>query len=175
MKHVVITLPPLLLFLVVVVAGARWTAEPSHLLLADARALDTERTHEALRVAEAAPVRAAPTTSTTDARVPPHLAAPLKAVAADISLCISPHLARDRGPIDVDVVFTPLAGGAFAKGTRVFTTWHDETVEDCIAEVFDETTFLPTAGERFERSEFVFRFPDDARAGLLGLSDSPFR
>lgn len=49
------------------------------------------------------------------------------------------------------------------------TSWHDEEVERCIAEVFEEVAFLPEPDGDFRPSEFVFHFPDDARRGLLGM------
>lgn len=182
MKYVVITLPPLLLFIAVLVAGEWLTRQPSQFtLVAEATPADAAREQHALRfaVATTTPL-AAPRLETPraaepeDPRVPRNLAAPLRAVAADISLCVSQRLERDLGPIDIDVRFTPVAGGGFAQGTQVTTTWDDPNVADCVAEVFDEATFLPEPGERFEPSEFVFHFPDDAMTGLLGLSYSPF-
>lgn len=101
-----------------------------------------------------------------DPRVPTGLEAPLQAVAADINLCV-PHC--DLGPIDIDVRFTPLRGGAFRRDVSVTTSWDNEEVERCIAEVFEETTFMPDPNGRFEPSEFVFHFPDDAKRGLLGM------
>ena len=184
-KHVLIGLPPLLLFVAVVVAGAWWTSAPSSLLLsADTAQAETASEQAALEVAWAAPARAGsppaahpslvPSPPRRDPRVPAPLDAPLRAVAADVSLCVSQRLPRDRGPIAVDVVFTPVPGGGFARGTRVFTNWHDADVEACVEEVFEEATFMPTDAERFEPAEFVFHFPDDARTGLLGLEYSPF-
>jgi hypothetical protein len=183
-KHVLIGLPPLLLFVAVVVAGAWWTSAPSSLLLSsDAAQAETASAQAAPCVAWAPPVRASSSAAARpslvsppprDPRVPAHLDAPLRAVAADVSLCVSQRLPRDRGPISVDVVFTPVPGGGFAQGTRVFTNWHDADVEACVVEVFEETTFMPTDAERFEPSEFVFHFPDDAMTGLLGLEYSPF-
>ncbi|MEW5737613.1 MAG: hypothetical protein AB1938_01740 [Myxococcota bacterium] len=178
MKYLGIALPPLFLFVVVVVLGVSWTKEPSRLVLvAEASHAETEREQGALELAHAVVPRPAVDEAPpreVDERVPRHLAAPLKAVAPDISLCVSQRLTRDRGPIDVDVIFTPVEGGGFAPGTRVFTNWRDPEVEACIAEVFEESTFMPTNAERFERAEFVFHFPDDALAGLLGLTYSPF-
>ena len=181
MKHALIWLPPLVLFLAVVVAGEWWTRTPSPLLLAaDARSDEVQDQRAALEAAWVAPPpppTAAPSLvppPPRDPRVPASLEAPLRAVAADVSLCISRWLPRDRGSIAIDVVFTPVRGGAFAPGTRVFTNWHDEDVEACVAEVFDEASFMPTDAERFEPAEFVFHFPDDEMEGLLGLSYSPF-
>lgn len=183
MKYVVITLPPLLVFLAVIVAGEAWLGAssdgPSLALVADARHLDATREREALTVARAVlpppmAVIHAPSLEGIDPRVPRHLAAPLKAVAADVSLCVSQRLERDLGPVDIDVRFTPVPGGGFAKGVQVSTTWDDPNVAECVAEVFEETTFMPEPGGRFEPSEFVFHFPDDAMSGLLGMTYSPF-
>src|SRR5512140_3096209 len=39
--------------------------------------------------------------------VPADLATPLRAVASEVKLCIPESLERDRGPLDVEVHFTP--------------------------------------------------------------------
>jgi hypothetical protein len=105
-----------------------------------------------------------------DSRVPHELVSPLRAVAPDINLCIPHSLERDLGPIDVSVRFTPVRGGAFAPGVQVSTSWNDPVIEGCIAEVFEESTFMPEPDGRFEPTEFVFHFPEDVETGLLGMS-----
>jgi hypothetical protein len=105
-----------------------------------------------------------------EGHVPRALASPLRAVAPNINLCIPHSLERDLGPIDVSVRFTPVRGGAFAPGVQVSTSWSDPVIEGCIAEVFEESTFMPEPDGRFEPTEFVFHFPDDAETGLLGMS-----
>lgn len=184
---VIIVVPPLLLFSAVLVAGERLTREPGHLVLAEALAsrehpVSPEPRRQSPPLQPQRPPAPAPQqpavlrgADQTLVGVPPHLAAALQAVAPDISLCIPEKLERDRGPVDIDVRFTPKPGGGFAPGTWVGTSWDDEEIANCIAEVFDEATFLPSGRERFEPAQFVFHFPDDEMRGLLGLSFSPFR
>jgi len=186
MKYVVITLPPLLFFALVLVAGEVLTAPraefadtpaqesaPPPLAVMDPP-VDEPMAHDTLPPAHVAAAQFAAVQQGPDALVPPHLAAALKAVAPDISLCVPQSLERDRGPVDIDVRFTLAPGGAFAPGTQVTTSWDDPEVAACVAEVFEETTFWPSGRERYETSEFVFHFPDDAMSGLLGLTYSQF-
>lgn len=178
MRYVVIA-SPLLLFAGVVTVGFWLTAdEPAQPPIEDPRralavvqlatALETF-SQPAPRPEPVAAVPSAPPVPTADARVPRGLAAPLRAVAADVNLCIPHSLERDLGPIDVTVRFTPIRGGAFEQGVQVSSTWNDPQVESCIAEVFEETTFMPEPDGQFAPSEFVFHFPDDAYRGLLGM------
>lgn len=181
MKHALIAVPPLVLFLAVVAVGERWTRDPPALLSAPSpapalgEAFSPPTTGASQAGAQPAPPPSLVPPTPRDPRVPAHLEAPLRAVVVDLSLCVSRWLLLYRGPVDIDVVFTPEPAGAFARGTRVFSSWHDAEVEACVAEVFDEATFFPTGKERPERAEFVFRFPDDAQRGLLGLTYSRFR
>ncbi len=191
MKYVVIIGLPLL-FLAAVLLGGEWMLDradspppeaaaeappplpaPPVAELTRLPAAPPEPAHvEALATAAEEPVDDAPA-----ALVPADLATPLRAVAPDVSLCIPATLERDKGPLDVEVHFTPTPGGAFAEGTEVTTSWDDDehTVAHCIAEVFDETSFWPAPPVRFQRSAFVFHFPDDAMHGLLGMHYSPFQ
>lgn len=183
-KYAVITVPPLLLFAVVLVAGEVLSApraepadgpEPEPVAPAPEPAAEPEPpAPAAAREAPPPALLDAPARQGPDSLVPPHLEQPLKAVAPDISLCVSQSLERDRGPLDIDVRFTPTRAGSFAPGTQVTTSWDDEEVARCVAEVFEETTFWPSGQERGEPAEFVFHFPDDQLNGLLGLSYSPY-
>jgi hypothetical protein len=103
-------------------------------------------------------------------RVPNGFVAPLRAVASDVNLCIAHSLKRDLGPINVRVRFTPRRDGAFVQGVEVSSIWGNRVVEDCIAEVFEETTFWPQPDGRFDPAEFIFHFPCDAAEGPLGMS-----
>lgn len=172
MRYFAIVLSPLLLFSAVVLLGF-WLsddAEPWQPLTIEAppplavnvvftppRGLEPVRTSPAI----ALPVQ--------DSRIPAGLEAPLRAVASDINLCVPHSLERDLGPIDVQVRFTPIRGGAFGREVSVASSWDNEEVERCVAEVFEETTFMPEPNGRFEPSEFTFHFPDDAERGFLGM------
>lgn len=168
---------PSFLFLLVVVGGlvlleppARPApvppaiAEPAHLAPA-AVALAPRTTGE--------PVSRSRADDRRDDGVPRRLANALEAVAPELALCVNQHLVRDRGPVTITVHFRPTREGAFAPGTRVETSWDDETLAGCVAEVFDEMTFLPSGEEQAEE-EFVFQLPDDARSGVAGLRYSDF-
>ncbi|MFZ5439294.1 MAG: hypothetical protein ACOZQL_04755 [Myxococcota bacterium] len=169
---------PSFLFLLVVVGGlvlleppARPApvppaiAEPAHLAPA-AVALAPRTTGEP-------PVSRSRADDRRDDGVPRRLANALEAVAPELALCVNQHLVRDRGPVTITVHFRPTREGAFAPGTRVETSWDDETLAGCVAEVFDEMTFLPSGEEQAEE-EFVFQLPDDARSGVAGLRYSDF-
>ncbi len=170
MRYVAIILSPLLLFGSVLALGFWLSATEPESWKPQMGALPVE---VRVAVVQAPSPNAPPLTPTSparsDPRVPSGLEAPLQAVAADINLCVPHSLERDLGPIDIDVRFTPLRGGAFTHDVTVTTSWENEEVERCIAEVFEETTFMPDPNGRYEPSEFVFHFPDDAKRGLLGM------
>lgn len=176
MRYVVIVSSPLLLFAGVVAAGL-WLTSPGDGPLPTppppprAEAVQQLAVELAAKVPLPPPPSTAPPVPTTppEPGVPHGLEAPLRAVAADVNLCVPHSLERDLGPIDVTVRFTPSRAGAFAPGVVVTSTWDDAQVESCIAEVFEEATFWPQPDGDFRTSEFTFHFPDDARRGLLGM------
>ena len=151
MKYVLITLPPLLLFVAVVVAG-EWLLNEQP-LPRERASIEFSQATSAPRLSAARVVTPPPAPTEIsfvpavpeDPRVPPQLAAPLRAVAFDLNLCVPQQMERDLGPIDIEVRFTPTPSGAFAPGTQVTTSWDDPVVADCIAEVFDEATWMPSA------------------------------
>ncbi len=184
-KYVVVTVVPVLVFLAVIWAGQSLTEDLANGASSTAAVAGKASVSVALTGVSSRPAREetrtksleppSPPTLDPPSLVPPALEVPLRAVSPEIALCIPSALERDRGPIDLEVHFTPVAGGAFAPGTTVESSWHDEEIERCVAEVFDETTFWPSGAERFVPSSFVFHFPDDEQIGLLGLRFSPWR
>lgn len=152
-------------------------AAPEPALVVAREAPPAERPPAAPVLPPAPPPQAAaraPDEATRDDGVPRRLVSALEAVAPELALCVNQHLIRDRGPVTIAVHFRPTREGAFAPGTQVETSWGDDTLASCVAEVFEEVTFWPTGQEHAEEA-FVFHLPDDAISGVAGLRYSEFQ
>jgi hypothetical protein len=86
---------------------------------------------------------------------PPALAAPLRAVAAEVVRCAEDQAGRAPARLAVDVDFQPTPDGRFIR-VSVASSWQDPYLTACVEDVFAEVPFTPSGMETFAPAAFRF-------------------